>query len=154
MKKFNEFLKEETKSTVEVDARWLQNNVEALNAELDKLTEKPYQNAPIMLTQLRGVLERYGMLLPQSATQQFLNLSAEVVYALGDSGYNLYMVYDTNDDGFVDGYASVVTEDELDDLMDLDTAELVGSDRDPLPVRHSDWYRKRDDDAGNDDEYT
>lgn len=154
MKKFNEFITEaRDSSNLEVDSRWLENNVETLNAELDVLTEKPYQNAPIMLAQLRGVLERYGMLLPQSATQQFLNLSAELVYSLGDSAYNLYIVYDTNDDGFVDGYASVVTDDELDDLMDLDTEELVGSDREPVTMRPSTWYAKRDDDSGNDDEY-
>ncbi|MFZ9876848.1 MAG: hypothetical protein ACO3EY_07325 [Candidatus Nanopelagicales bacterium] len=153
MIKFSQFLNEAVDSVVEVDSKWLENNLESINAELDKLTEKPYQNAPIMLTQLRGFLERYGMLLPQSATPQFMNLSAEVVYALGDSPYNLYIVYDTNDDGFVDGYASVVTDEELDDLMDLDTDELIGSDRDPITMRPSTWYAAREDDGGNTDEY-
>ena len=78
MIKFSEFLTEATDAVIEVDSRWLENNVDALNADLDALTEKPYQNAPIMLAQLRGTLERYGMLLPQSATPQFLNLSAEI----------------------------------------------------------------------------
>jgi hypothetical protein len=153
MIKFSQFLNEAIDSVVEVDSRWLENNLEAINIELDKLTEKPYQNAPIMLTQLRGFFERYGMLLPQSATPQFMNLSAEVIYALGDSPYNLYIVYDTNDDGFVDGYASVVTDDELDDLMNLDTDELVGSDRESIKMRPSTWYAPREDDGGNTDEY-
>lgn len=153
MIRFNQFLNEAVDSVVEVDSRWLENNVETMNAELDKLTEKPYQNAPIMLTQLRGFFERYGMLLPQSVTPQFMNLSAEVTYALGDSSYNLYIVYDTNDDGFVDGYAQVVTDDELDDLMNLDTDELVGSDREPIKMRPSTWYAAREDDGGNTDEY-
>ena len=153
MKKFNQFITEETSAAVEVDSTWLDNNSQTLNAELDTLTDKPYQNAPIMLAQLRGVLERYGMVLPQSATQEFLNLSAELVYSLGESNKNLYIVYDTNEDGFVDGYAQIVTDDELDDLMSMEMEELVGSDRDPIQMRPSTWYAGREDDGGNTDEY-
>ena len=153
MIKFSEFLTEATDAVVEVDSNWLSNNVDALNADLDALTEKPYQNAPIMLAQLRGTLERYGMLLPQSATPQFMNLSAEVAYALGDSGYNLYAVYDTNEDGFVDGYAQVVTDDELSDLMNMDSSEVLNTDREMIKIRPSTWYAPRDDDSGNTSEY-
>lgn len=153
MKKFNQFITEESGAAVEVDSTWLDNNTETLNSELDALTDKPYQNAPIMLAQLRGVLERYGMILPQSATQEFLNLSAELVYSLGESNKNLYIVYDTNEDGFVDGYAQIVTDDELDDLMSMEMEELVGSDRDPIQMRPSTWYAGREDDGGNTDEY-
>jgi hypothetical protein len=153
MIKFSEFLTEATDAVVEVDSRWLENNVDSLNADLDALTEKPYQNAPIMLAQLRGTLERYGMLLPQNATPQFLNLSAEVAYSLGDSGYNLYVVYDTNEDGFVDGYAQVVTDDELSDLMSMDSNELLNTDREMIKIRPSTWYAPREDDGGNNNEY-
>ena len=153
MIKFSEFLKESTDSVIEVDSRWLDNNAEALNAELDVLTKKPYQNAPIMLAQLRGCLERYGMLLPQSASMQFMNLSSELVYALGDSGYNLYIVYDTNEDAFVDGYAQVVTDDELRDLMSMDSDELLNTDRKMIQLRPSTWYAPREDDGGNTNEY-
>ena len=153
MIKFSEFLTEATDAVVEVDSNWLSNNVDALNADLDALTEKPYQNAPIMLAQLRGTLERYGMLLPQSATPQFMNLSAEVAYALGDSGYNLYAVYDTNEDGFVDGYAQVVTDDELSDLMNMDSNEVLNTDRDMIKIRPSTWYAPREDDGGDTSEY-
>jgi hypothetical protein len=127
--------------------------MEALNAYLDQYTEKPIQNAPIFLNMLRGGLERYGMILPAAATANFLNLGAELVYKLGETPYHLYVVYDTNDDGFVDAYAQVVTADELEDLMDMDMSDIINSDRNLLAVRHSDWYRKRDDDAGNSDEY-
>ena len=153
MIKFSQFLNEATDAVVDVDSKWLSNNVDALNADLDALTEKPYQNAPIMLAQLRGTLERYGMLLPQSATPQFMNLSAEVAYALGDSGYNLYAVYDTNEDGFVDGYAQVVTDDELSDLMNMDSSEVLNTDREMIKIRPSTWYAPRDDDSGNTSEY-
>jgi hypothetical protein len=150
MLKFNEFLKEENEDVIDTDIRHLEENLDALNAELDALTEKPYQNAPLMLAQLRGVLERYGINLPQEATPNFLNLSAELVYTLGDSGKYLYIVYDTNDDAYVDGYAQVVDSEELDMLA---SSEVLNTDRNLINVRHSDWYRKRDDDAGNSDEY-
>jgi hypothetical protein len=152
MLKFNEFLKEETEEVIATDDAHLLSNQEALNGELDNLTEKPYQNAPIFLTQLRGVLERYGMNLPQTASPNFMDLSSELVYALGDSGLYLYVVYDTNEDGYVDGYAQVVSGDELGDLARM-PADLLNTNRNLMPIRHSDWYRKRDDDAGNTNEY-
>ena len=150
MIKFNEFLKEENEDVVETDTRHLLENQDALNAELDTLTMKPYQNAPLMLTQLRGVLERYGINLPQQATVNFMNLSAELVYTLGDSGCYLYLIYDTNEDAYVDGYAQVVDSEELSMLA---SSEVLNTDRNMIGVRHSDWYRKRDDDAGNSSEY-
>jgi hypothetical protein len=151
MLKFSEFLKEENEDVLEVDARYLENNREALNNDLDVLTKKPYQNAPIFLNQLRGTLERYGMILPQEATPNFLNLSAELVYSLGETPYFMYIVFDTADDGFVDGYAQVVDEEELKDLATMDKDEMLNHD--PVAMRPSTWYAKRDDDAGNTNEY-
>lgn len=154
MLKFKEYLNEEVSpETVEVDTRYLTNNMDQMNADLEALTAKPYQNAPIFLAQLRGFFERYGMLLPATATQYFLNLNAELVYKLGDSGLFLYVVYDTNDDGYVDGYAQAVTSDELDDLVGTDGEGVLNKERNLIAVQHSDWYRKRDDDAGNSNEY-
>ena len=153
MLRFNEFLKESTEDVMEVDDQHLLKNMDAINGELDVLTEKPYQNAPIFLAQLRGCLERLGVLLPASATPHFLNLSAELVYTLGDTDHHLYIVYDTNDDGYVDGYAQIVSDEELKDLAGMDRNEILNSDRNLIAVRHSDFYRKRDDDAGNTDEY-
>lgn len=152
MLKFKDYLTEAHDEVMPIDSAWLQNNLEKINSELDALTAKPYQNAPIFLNQLRGLFDRFGSMLPQSATAQFLNLSAELVYALGDSGYNLYVVYETKDDGYVDGYAQVVDNADLQDFLDMNPDEILG-DREDIPVRHSDWYRKRDDDAGNSDEY-
>jgi len=152
MLKFNEFLKEAADEVIPVDVEWLKSNMEQLNSELEVLTAKPYQNAPIFLNQLRGHLERYGTTLPASATAQFLNLSAEIVYALGDSGYNLYVVYETSEDGYVDGYAQIVDDADLQDLLDMEPEELLG-DRGEVKNRASTWYAKRDDDAGNTNEY-
>ena len=153
MLKFKDFLAEAHDDKIlPIDSKLLANNLQAMNDELDVLTEKPYQNAPIFLNQLRGFLQRFGTTLPASATNHFLSLSAELVYALGDSPYNLYIVYDTGEDGFVDGYAQVVTDDELDDLLAMDPEEILG-DREEMEPRSSISYAKRDDDAGNTAEY-
>ena len=154
MLKFKEFINEDiVPEKIGVDARHLENNFDTVNSELDVLTAKPYQNAPIFLNQLRGALERLGMLIPASATNYFLNLSAEIAYSLGDTDKYLYIVYDTNDDGYVDGYAQLVTADELNDLMGTGGKDVLNKDRNMIAVQHSDWYRKRDDDAGNSNEY-
>jgi len=153
MLKFNEFMTEQFDEMIPVDSKFFDGNLENLNAELDALTDKPYQNAPIMLAQLRGVLERFGIQLPVSAQNNFLDLGAELVYLLGETEHHLYIVYDTNEDGFVDGYAQVVTSEELEDLLGMEADELLDSDRDPITMRPSTWYAKRDDDAGNSDEY-
>lgn len=152
MLNFKQFLNEAHDEVIPVDGKWLESNAETMNNELEVLTAKPYQNAPIFLNQLRSFLERYGATLPASATPHFLNLSAEIVYALGDTEYSLYIVYETNDDGYVDGYAQLVTADELQDLLGMDADEILG-DRNALETRPSTWYAKRDDDAGNSDEY-
>lgn len=152
MLKFKDFLKEAYDEVLPVDSAWLESNMETMNNELEVLTAKPYQNAPIFLNQLRGFLDRYGTMLPASATAQFLNLSAELVYALGDSGYNLYIVYETGEDGFIDGYAQIVNDADLQDLLDMEPEDLLG-DRGEVKTRASTWYAKRDDDAGNSDEY-
>jgi hypothetical protein len=153
MLKFNEFLKEEhyDVNAICIDSKVLESNKVSINNELDKLTEKPYQNAPIFLAQLRGCLERYGMLIPAEATPNFLNLGAELVYALGETSEYLYIVFDTNDDGFVDGYAQIVDESELAELVNMDKDEML--DHAPINQRPSTWYAKRDDDAGNTNEY-
>ena len=165
MLKFNEFLKEAADPVIEVDdARRLLNNKDDINTNLDALTAKPYQNAPIFLTQLRGILERYGINLPQSVTPNFLNLSAELVFALSSASssmpagedaptltdQSLYIVFDTNDDGYVDGYAQIVDKDELKDLLGMDPTEYL--DHAPMPKQ---WIppARRDDDSGNDSEY-
>jgi len=91
MLKFKQFINESVDDTIDTDSRRLSENMEAFNDELDNLTLKPYQNAPVFLAQLRGVCERYGIQIPQSATPEFMNLGAELVYSLGTSGFHLYI---------------------------------------------------------------
>lgn len=152
MLNFKQYIKEEVDEVIDTDNNRLSENMDKFNDELDVLTLKPYQNAPTFLAQLRGVCERYGIQIPQSATPEFMNLGAELVYALNTSGFYLYIVYDTNEeDGFVDGYAQVVSNDELKDLMGMSAEDLI-NDRESLMIQPN-TYRKRDDDAGNSDEY-
>lgn len=151
MLRFQEYLNEQYDEVIDIDTRHLLNNAETINADLDRLTEKPYQNAPIFLAQLRGTLERYGMLLPQSATRHFMELGSELVYLLGNSDLHLYVVYDTNDDGFVDGYAQVVDATEL--------KSLIGMDKEDFQKEHAVMQPRRlrartDDDSGYDSEYS
>jgi hypothetical protein len=149
MKTFLDFLKEES---IDVPFKLSDQNIGTLNSELEVLTEKPYQNAPIFLAQLRGTFERYGILLPATMTDKFLSLEAEVVYQLpNNNDLYIYAVYDTNDEGYVDGYAQIVSKDELDDLMNMDTDELLG-DSGSLPKPRY-LPARRDDDSGNSNEY-
>jgi hypothetical protein len=145
MLKFKQFINESVDDTIDTDSRRLSENMEAFNDELDNLTLKPYQNAPVFLAQLRGVCERYGIQIPQSATPEFMNLGAELVYSLGTSGFHLYIVYDTHEeDGFVDGYAQVVSSDELQDLMGMSVEDLAG-EREAMLIPPNTY--------GNSDEY-
>ena len=152
MKKFLDFLNEE--ESIDINFKVSEDNIDSLNAELDALTEKQYQNAPIFLAQLRGAFERYGILLPASMTKEFLNLDAEVVYALpnNDNQY-IYAVYNTNDNGLVDGYAQIVSEDELNDLMGMSVDELLSSDDNEAAIKPRYLPARRDDDSGNTNEY-
>ena len=152
MKKFIDFLKEE--EVLDVPFKVSPDNIDSLNAELEAMTEKQYQNAPIFLAQLRGAFERYGILLPASMTKEFLNLDAEVVYALpnNDNQY-VYAVYNTNDNGLVDGYAQIVSEDELNDLMGMSVDELLSSDDNEAAIKPRYLPARRDDDSGNSNEY-
>jgi hypothetical protein len=149
MKNFKDFLNEEHDKIDNVDARFLEQNLEKLNQELDALTERPYRNAPIMLAQLRGVLERYAIQLPQSAQTEFLNLDAEMVYEL-TADYHLYVIYNTNSDGYVDGYAQVVNSEDLEDLIDSDLSDWA---EEHPPMRRWIPPARKDDDSGNSNEY-
>lgn len=148
-------INEEVEQIDNVDTRFLENNLERLNQELDEKTENPYRNAPIFLAQLRGILERYGIQLPVSANDQFIDLGAEMIYTLGDSGYHLYVVYDTDDDGYVNGYAQVVDEEDLEDLEELDSADLFADVERRAMKLGKPWTppARKDDDSGNDSEY-
>jgi len=153
MLKFKQFINEEYPNTavIDIDTRWLENSLDTFNQELDMITAKPFASASVFLNLIMNTLNRRGMLLPQDALVNSMSTSAELVYPLGDTSHFLYIVFDTNMDGYVDGYAQVVEEDELQDLVDMDKAVMFA--RNAIRLRPSTWYAKRDDDSGNDSEY-
>lgn len=143
---FSQYLSEQY-STINVDTSFIENNFDQINKELDVLTERPYQNAPVFLSQLRGFGDKYGIMLPATVTRDFMNLDAEIVYSLGETGYYFYVVYDTNDDGTVNGYAQLVTDDELSELVNSDSTDLLNVNT----MTRKPWIppARRDDDSGN-----
>ena len=149
LKSFIDFLSESDEVIDYVDSKFLLGNLEKLNAELETGTERPYRNAPIMLAQMRGILERYGIQLPQSAQTEFLNLGAQLVYHLTDS-YKLYIVFDTNSEGYVEGYAQVATNEELQSVLNMKPENWM--EKNPPKKR---WIppARKDDDSGNTNEY-
>lgn len=168
MKDFKTFINEEHDDKIDplhiqVDEKTLENNLDALNADLDRLTAAPYKNPIVFYDQIRGTLQRYGMIVPPHATKHFLNFDAEMVFKLGDSPYFLYVVFNTQKNALVDGYAQAVDMEELDHLIDSDEAPNLDDDQEEDEVEMEDdemdemgnneKYRKRDSDAGDTSEY-
>jgi hypothetical protein len=159
MKSFRDFLKEEqTHIDIEVELKNAPvGDIEKINEDLDAVTVNPFVNSVMFVNTIRGTLERYGILLPAHSNLQQLALEGEYVYKLGESGQYVYMVHNLSPEGTVEGYANIVTGEELDDLSNLgdsDDDPEVGTDSQP---KVSDWTRypkaRRDDDSGNSNEY-
>lgn len=181
MQSFKEFMNEERQLNllhIEVDPRVLENNKDAMNADFDRLTAMPFQNPIVFYNQLRGTLERYGMIVPPGATRHFLNFDAELSMTLGDSDLFLYVVFNTHKNTKVEGYAQIVDQEELANLMSADDpreeeemedeGEEEGEEKeeeekeeedeeemedDEDEMGNNEKYRKRDSDAGDTSEY-
>lgn len=154
MKRFKEYLNEKVHVEIDVDSNtWLPQLAKA-NEDLEKVTLEPFVNSAIFTNAVRGTLERYGIVLPAHSNMQQLSMESEVVYILGDTGYFVYMVHNLSPTGHVEGYAQIVNEDELDDL-DAPHSNEEEVPEEPEPVRKP-WIppARRDDDSGNNDEYT
>jgi hypothetical protein len=123
MQTFKTFINEQAQMDplfIEVDKSMIENNKDAMNADFDRLTAAPYQNSIVFYNQLRGTLERYGIVVPPGATRHFLNFDSELSFQLGDSGLYLYVVFNTHKNAKVEGYVQVVDEAELNNLMNSD----------------------------------
>lgn len=176
MQSFKNFISEERQIDtlrIETDSTVLKNNKDAMNADFDRLTAMPFQNPIIFYNQLRGTLERYGMIVPPGATKHFLNFDAELSMPLGESGLFLYVVFNTHKNTKVEGYAQIVDAEELQNLMNSDDAreeeeneeeeneeedenegEKEEMEDDEDEMSDNEKYRKRkDDDSGDDSEY-
>lgn len=153
--KFKEFLNEQEELAIDLVSDLPLNNLDGLNADLDSVTENPFMNSAIFMNVVRGTLERYGIIVPQGYEIPTLSAEAETVYSLGDSGHYLYICHNRNEDSLIEGYAQIVTEDELNDLVDMDK---FASEEDELESDYSSnksWTppARRDDDSGNNSEY-
>lgn len=152
MKSFKEFLEEQEDLSIDIEADQFVAQLDDINDALDAVTENPFVNSAVFINAVRGTLERFGILIPPGYEMPMLSLDAETVYALGESGYFLYITHNTTPDVGVDGYAAIVNQEDLDDLVDM-------KDPEPLePISTVSPYlrqtRKTNDDSGNNDEYT
>lgn len=155
MLRFKEYL-EEDHVVIDVDPNYTLSNIDKANEDLDAVTEHPFVNSALFVNAVRGTLERYGVILPAHSNMQQLSLEGEWVYQLGDSGHYVYMVHNLDNEGAVEGYAQIVDQEELEDLVDME-----GDDDDtavePKDSGPTEWMKypkaRRDDDSGNTNEY-
>lgn len=128
MLSFKRFLKEQ--ETIEIsnspDKNLLEENLELINNDLDAVTDKPFVNNLVFINAVRGTLERYGIVLPHGYEMLVTVLESEITYSMdNDSGYYVYIVYNLNSDGYVEGYAQIVNEEDLDDLLSIGDGEIT-----------------------------
>lgn len=149
MLKFKEFITEQEDLVIDEVPEQLLAQIDTINAELDQITEEPFVNSAIFFNLIRSTLERFGVIIPPGYEMPMLSTDSETAYALGDSGYYIYIVHNT-EVGAVIGYAQIVDKTDLDDLMssfsDEDNTEVYLNKPWIPPAR-------RDDDSGNTDEY-
>lgn len=170
MQKFKQFISEEMNQQhhIQVDSRMIENNKDAINADFDRLTSNRYQNSMVFFNQVRGTLERYGMIVPPSATKHFLKFETELSFKLGDSDLFLYVVFNTIKNAYVEGYAQVVDMSELMQLMasnedvphmeddeedDSEEEDNEDDDDEEEEMKTSERSRKSDSEAGDTGEY-
>ena len=150
MLKFKEFLYEQEDLVIDDVPNQALIQIDSINDELDTVTNTPFVNSAIFMNTVRLTLERYGIIIPPGYEVPMLSLESESAYALGESGYYVYVVHNLDDDGNVEGYAQLVNLEDLNDLM---SSEMVSSNT-PEPEENRRYpAARRDDDSGNDAEY-
>ncbi len=149
MLKFKEFLNEEEDLMIDDVPEQLLAQIDTINAELEEITEDPFANSAVFFNLIRNTMERFGVVLPPGYEMPMLSMDSETAYMLGDSGYYLYVVHNT-EIGAVIGYAQIVDKEDLDDLM-----SSFADEEDTEAYVNKPWIppARRDDDSGNDSEY-
>jgi hypothetical protein len=152
MLKFKEYLNESEELHIDMDTDFMMQHLDNLNDALEAVTEDPFPNSAIFINAVRGTLERFGVVLPPNYVMPMLSQEAETVYTLGESNMYLYIVHNLHD-GLVEGYAQIVNEDELNDLVEMNGEE--SDEEEDLDAAKREWTppARRDDDSGNTDEY-
>lgn len=149
---FKKKLDEEKDSTIVIDdiPDQTMQSLDMINDTLDKITDRQFVNSAVFINTVRATLERFGIILPPEHQMAMLNSESETVYALGDTDMNLYITHDTYE-GQVEGYAQIVSDSDLHDLMNS-TDDEEEEDDEEEPRR---WIppARRDDDSGDTSEY-
>lgn len=155
MLKFKEFISEGAGVYVDVKPDLATLQLDPANDDLEKVTLRPFQNSSVFINAVRGTLERYGINLPAHSSMQQLSLEGEITYELGQSGLFIYMVWNQDPEGRLEGYAQIVNAEDLADLQALkgEPEEVDNTDPDPTPISMRYPKARRDDDSGNDAEY-
>lgn len=150
MLKFKEFIAEQEDMVIDDVPEQLLAQIDTINAELDQITEQPFLNSAIFFNLIRNTLERFGIVIPPGYEMPMLSIDSESAYALGDSGYYIYIVHNT-EVGAVIGYAQIVNKQDLDELM-----TSFSNDEGTEVHLNKPWIppARRDDDSGNNNEYT
>jgi len=128
MMKFREFMTEQESVVIQdaPDKNLLEENLDVINNDLDAVTDKPFVTNLTFINAVRGTLERYGIKLPRGYEVLVTSIEAEMTYSMdNDSGYYLYIVYNLNPDGYVEGYAQIVDEEDLNDLLNIDSEDVT-----------------------------
>jgi len=157
---FKEYITERDNVTIDIqaDSGWLKRLPE-INKDLLAVNARPFLNSALFVNACRGTLERYGILLPAFQAMQQLSMEADVVYALGSSGFYIHMVHNLDCDGNVDGSCKIIDQAGLDSIagerLVPDEAEGCGScgGMDDSINRMRKQVRRSNDDSGNDAEY-
>lgn len=149
MLKFKEFLNEQEDLVIDEVPDQLLIQIDSINAELSQVTEEPFINSAVFFNLIRNTLERFGVILPPGYEMPMLSMDSETAYMLGDSGYYVYIVHNTEIGGVI-GYAQIVNKADLDELL---SSEAYESNDDI--ILNKPWIppARRDDDSGNDAEY-
>lgn len=150
MLKFKEFITEEEDLVIDEVPEQLLTQIDTINDELEQVTEQPFLNSAIFFNLIRNTMERFGIILPPGYEMPMLSMDSETAYMLGDSGYYLYVVHNTEIDAVM-GYAQIVDKTDLDDLM----SSFSTDDDDEVVLNQTRRYpaARRDDDSGNSGEY-
>lgn len=97
-------------------------SVELINSQFDQLVNGKFATAYLVIQTVRGVLERFGVNLPDIHPTGFdeqIILQAVTPDGKYDDLYLCVMI-DVDAKGHYDAYAQFLYEDELDDMLDSD----------------------------------
>ena len=153
MLRFKEFLSEDAGVYVDVKPDNARLNMDKANDSLDDVTLDPFVNSAVFINAVRATLERFGIVLPAHSQMHQLTLEGEISYELGESGLYIYMVWNQDPEGNVEGYAQIVNKEDLDDLQALNGEPEEVKNEDPTPPSMRYPKARRDDDSGNTNEY-